>query len=556
MSVAEQIENGRKLAGYPAQLSELPYSNIGDLLRMAVAKYADKPVLSSLGRTLTYAELDRLSAQFAAYLQQHTDLEPGDRIAIQMPNLIQYPVAFFGAIRAGLVVVNTNPLYTAREMEHQFNDSGAKALVILANMAATAQTVLPRTGIRHVIITELADLHPPLKRLLVNAAAKYIKKLVPPYRIAGALTFTRALALGAGRSHREANQSLDELAVLQYTGGTTGVSKGAMLSHRNVVANVAQAGVLFESVDFIDGAETLLLPLPLYHIYAFNSCMCMMSRGGHVVLIPNPRDLNSVVDGFEQYNITCFAGLNTLFVALCNNPRFRELDFSRLKSTTSGGMALTQDAAKRWHEVTGVEITEGYGLSETSPVVSVNPATANRIGTIGCPVPSTEIRLLDNEGNEVAVGEAGELCVRGPQVMMGYWQRDDETAKVMTEDGFFMTGDIAIVTDEGYLKIVDRKKDMIVVSGFNVYPNEIEDVVVSHPDVIECAAVGVPDARTGEAVKVFVVSSNPALSEADLQAWCRETLTGYKVPKQFVFRDDLPKSNVGKILRRELRDQN
>jgi long-chain acyl-CoA synthetase len=556
MSSAVQtlVEQARAAAGMPQQMGAPEFANINALFAAAVQRFRDLPVLSSLGHTISYAELDRLSAAFASWLQHHTDLKPGDRIAIQMPNLIQYPVVFFGAMRAGLIVVNTNPLYTAREMEHQFRDAGAKAVVLLANMAANAQQVIADCGIRHVVVTELADLHPLPKRLLINAVAKYVKKMVPPYAIPGAVGLRSALASGAGRAHVEAAPAGSDIAVLQYTGGTTGVSKGAMLTHGNIVANVQQASTLFSTYPFEDGNEVQLLPLPLYHIYAFNACMGVMSRGCHTVLVPNPRDLSTVIEAFRRYRPTGFAGLNTLFVALCNDPTFRALDFSRLKVTMSGGMALTMDAARQWKEVTGCEIVEGYGMTETSPAISLNPVNRNRLGTIGIAVPSTEVRIVDDAGKDLGPNQPGELVVRGPQVMLGYWQRPDETAKVMGEDGWLHTGDIAIVTDEGYLKIVDRKKDMIVVSGFNVYPNEIEDVVVSHPGVLECAAVGVADPRTGEALRVFVVRRDTALTAEALRDYCRENLTGYKMPREFVFRDELPKSNVGKILRRELRD--
>ncbi len=554
ISIQQLVEQARSAASMPQQMGEPSFANVNGLLASAVARFPDNPAFTSLGRTISYRELDRLSANFAAWLQQHTDLKPGERIAVQMPNLIQYVVVFFGAIRAGLIVVNTNPLYTPRELEHQFRDSGARALVVLANMAAGAQQVIASLGIRHVVITELADLHPLPRRLLLNAGARYLKKMVPAYDIPGAIRLNRALALGARATHREAQQTLADVAVLQYTGGTTGVSKGAMLSHGNLVCNVQQAGVLFETYPFEEGKEMLLLPLPLYHIYAFTACMAMMSRGCHTVLIPNPRDLPSLIKAFREYRPSGFAGLNTLFVALCNDDGFRALDFSRLKLTMSGGMALTMDAAHRWQEITGVEIVEGYGMTETSPFISVNPVNANRLGTIGIAAPSTEVRILDDAGADLGPEQPGELCVRGPQVMLGYWQNPAETAKVMSEDGWLHTGDIAIVTLEGYLKIVDRKKDMIVVSGFNVYPNEIEDVVALHPDVLECAAVGVKDERTGEAVKVFVVRRNQTLTEQALSDFCRTKLTGYKIPRHFVFRDELPKSNVGKILRRELRD--
>ena len=554
MSVQSLVEQARRLAGIPQEMGPARFDSINALLAASVAHFGTAPALSSLGHTLDFRELDSLSAAFASWLQHHTDLQPGDRIAIQLPNLLQYPVVFLGALRAGLVVVNTNPLYTPREMEHQFRDSGAKALVLLANMAAAAQDVIARTGIRHVVVTELADLHPQPRRLLINLAARYLKKLVPPWHIPGAVGLRAALGLGARAPHRETPAGPADLAVLQYTGGTTGVSKGAMLSHGNVVANVQQAAALFGTYDFRDGEERLLLPLPLYHIYAFNACLGMVSRGCHTVLIPNPRDLGSVVDAFRRYRPTGFAGLNTLFVALCNDAGFRALDFGALKATMSGGMALTMAAAKRWQEVTGVEIVEGYGMTETSPVISVNPVNANRLGTIGVAVPSTEVRIVADDGRDLDVGEPGELVVRGPQVMQGYWQRPDETALVLDAAGWLRTGDIALVTPEGYLRIVDRKKDMILVSGFNVYPNEIEDVVAAHPGVLECAAIGVPDERTGEAVRVFVVRRDPGLSEEALAEHCRANLTGYKVPRQFVFRDTLPKSNVGKILRRELRD--
>jgi long-chain acyl-CoA synthetase len=551
----ELIERARAAAGMPQHVGLLEYDSVQAVLVAAAARFPDKPALTSLGHTLTFRELDRLTAAFASWLQHHTDLQPGDRIAIQMPNLVQYPVVCLGALRAGLIVVNTNPLYTAREMEHQFQDSGATALVLLANMAANAAPVLPHTGIRHVVVTELADLHPFPRRLLINAGARYVKKMVPPYHIPGAVGLRQALALGGRSAHREAAPAPDAIAVLQYTGGTTGVSKGAMLSHGNIVANMQQAGVLFSTYDFREGEETLLLPLPLYHIYAFNACLGMLARGGHTVLVPNPRDLKSLVAAFRDSGCTGFAGLNTLFVALCNDADFCAIDFSRLKVTMSGGMALTMAAARRWQEVTGVEIVEGYGMSETSPVISVNPVNANRLGTIGIAVPSTEVRLLDDDGNEVQAGEPGELVVRGPQVMLGYWNQAGETAKVLSPEGWLHTGDVAVVTPEGYLKIVDRKKDMVVVSGFNVYPNEIEEVVVAHPDVLECAAVGIPDERTGEALRVFVVPRHPGLTAEALREFCRENLTGYKMPREFVFRAELPKSNVGKILRRELRDK-
>ncbi|OZG73503.1 long-chain fatty acid--CoA ligase [Hahella sp. CCB-MM4] len=541
--------------GIPSEVELDKYASVVEMFEQACQRFADKPAFSALGTTITYGELEQYTRQFAAYLQNHTNLKRGDRIAVQMPNLLQYPIAVYGAMRAGLVVVNTNPLYTAREMEHQFNDSGAKALVVLANMAATAEEVLPHTGIETVIVTEIADMHSPLKRFVMNKAVKYIKKMVPPFDIPDAVSFTKALGLGSKSTFRKVKIKRDDLAVLQYTGGTTGVAKGAMLTQANLVANVLQLKPLL-TVRLGEGCETIIAPLPLYHIYSFTmNCGIMLETGNHSVLIPNPRDLDGFVKELQKWNFTGFLGINTLFVALCNNEGFQDLDFSHLKITAAGGMALTSDTAKMWKTVTGCDVTEGYGMTETSPVVSINPINAVQIGTIGLPIPNTHVKVIDDEGKELSVGEAGELCVKGPQVMKGYWQRPDETAKTMTEDGWIKTGDIALVQNDGYLRIVDRKKDMILVSGFNVYPNEIEDVVGSHPDVVECAAIGVPDLKSGEVVKVFVVKSSPNLTDSALKEFCRERLTAYKVPKFIEFRDELPKSNVGKILRRELRDE-
>ncbi|ARU57370.1 long-chain-fatty-acid--CoA ligase [Oleiphilus messinensis] len=544
---------------YPAGISPdadlNQYSSIVDMIEKSFKRFATKPAFTAVGATLTYADLDRKTKEFAAYLQNKTNLKPGDRIAIQLPNLTQYPVVVFGAMRAGLVVVNTNPLYTTREMEHQFNDSGAKALVVLANMAHMAEAVLPHTGIETVIVTELADMHAPLKRTIMNAAVKYVKKMVPPYNIPGAIPFTQAMKDGAKFTFHPVSIDADDLAVLQYTGGTTGVAKGAMLTHRNLVANLLQTKpVLLTKLG--EGQETVIAPLPLYHIYSFTlNCGIMVETGNHSVLIPNPRDIPGFAKELKKWKFTAFLGLNTLFVALCNNEDFQDLDFSSLKITASGGMALTSDTAKMWKTVTGCDIAEGYGMTETSPVVSINPMNAIQIGTIGLPIPGTLLKTIDDDGNDLPLGEPGELCVKGPQVMKGYWQRPDETAKTITEDGWIKTGDVAVIQDDGFVRIVDRKKDMILVSGFNVYPNEIEDVVTSHPEIVECAAIGVPDLKSGEAVKVFAVTSNPNLSSSDVKEYCRERLTAYKVPKVIEFRDELPKTNVGKILRRELRDE-
>ncbi len=551
----EQFYQDKYPAGIPREVDLKKYKNMVDVFEQAVKKYGDRPAFSAVGATLTYKDLDTQSRNFAAWLQNKTDLKPGDRIAVQMPNVSQYPVVVFGAMRAGMIVVNTNPLYTTREMEHQFNDSGAKALVVLANMAENAEKVLPHTGIEHVIITEVADMHSPLKRTLMNAAVKYLKKMVPPFNIPGAHKLPAVLSAGAREKFTPVDIKLDDLAALQYTGGTTGVAKGAMLTHANLVANLTQVRPMLED-QIEEGKEVVIAPLPLYHIYSFTlNCGIMLEAGAHNILIPNPRDIPGFVKELQKQKFSAFIGLNTLFVALCNNEEFQDLDFSGLKLTASGGMALTSDTAKMWERVTGCEISEGYGMTETSPVVTFNPRSAIQIGTIGLPIPSTVIKTIDDDGNETPVGEPGELCVKGPQVMRGYWQRPDDTQKSFTEDGYLKTGDIALIQEDGYIRIVDRKKDMIIVSGFNVFPNEIEDVVTSHPKVVECAAVGIPDAKSGEAVKVYVVPTKEGVTANEIKEFCRERLTAYKVPKHFEFRDELPKSNVGKILRRELRDE-
>ncbi|MBE0488115.1 MAG: AMP-binding protein [Halomonas sp.] len=531
------------------------YDSVNDVFHAAVKRYADKPAFSCMGQTLTFADLDRLSGDFAAWLQHDTTLQPGDRIAIQLPNVLQFPVAVFGAMRAGMVVVNTNPLYTEREMAHQFKDSGAKAIVILANMADKLEKILDRTDIQHVLVTELGDLHGFPKRPLINLVVKHVKKMVPPFRLPGHTPFRRALKEGAARQHREVERELDDIAALQYTGGTTGLAKGTMLTHRNLVANMLQAGQAIGK-GLTNGEEVVIAPLPVYHIYTFTvNCLFLMETGNHSVLITNPRDLPNFVKELKGLKFTAFIGLNTLFNALCNREDFRALDFSRLHLTISGGMALTKAAAERWKDVTGCEIAEGYGLTETSPVVSFNPVDAIQLGTIGQPVAGTRVKVVDADGNDLPFGEPGELCVQGPQVMKGYWNRDDETIKVIDDDGWFHTGDIAVLQDDGYIRIVDRKKDMILVSGFNVYPNEVEDVVATHPGVLESAAVGVEDENSGEAIKLFVVPRTDDLDPDELRAWCKKELTGYKVPKYVELRDELPKTNVGKVLRRQLRDE-
>ena len=529
-----------------------PNASLVSLFEQSVADYGPSPAFSSLGHTLTFDEVYQHCLQFASYLQQHTGLQPGDRIAIQLPNLIQYPVALYGAMMAGLVVVNTNPLYTPGELEHQLNDSGAKAIVVLANVGKTLESVIANTVIETVIITELADLHNIGSRLYINWGAKYLKGMVPSLDISNAISFHKALRLGDIQTFKPVTIEQQQLAILQYTGGTTGVAKGAMLSHRNLVSNVMQSLEMFSGFGLENQRETMISPLPLYHIYTFTMGMLLLVTGNHTVLIPNPKDTKALIADVKRYPMTVFCGINTLFVSLCNHPSFHEADFSSLKMTMSGGMALTADAAKQWQAITGSDVIQGYGLTETSPVVSANPGTGNQVNTIGLAVPSTEIKLVDEQGHTVPVGKRGELCVKGPQVMAGYWQRPEATAEALDADGWFYTGDIAIMQDDGFMRIVDRKKDMIIVSGFNVYPNELEDVISQHPDVVECAAVGMPDEKTGEAIKIFLVAANP-VTEATLMAYCKQRLTSYKVPRHFEFRDDLPKSTVGKILRKDLR---
>ncbi|MCK0714220.1 AMP-binding protein [Chromohalobacter sarecensis] len=530
------------------------FASVNEVFVHTCGRFADKPAFTCMGKTLSYAELERLSRDFAAWLSEETDLVPGDRIAIQLPNVLQFPVAIFGAMRAGLVVVNTNPLYTEREMAHQFQDADVKAILILANMADKLERILPRTAIRHVLVTELGDMHDFPKRPLINAVVKHVKKMVPRYTLPEATRFRDALTRGRGQSSEAAICQSDDVAVLQYTGGTTGVAKGTMLTHRNLIANMLQTRQMIAGL-IEEGRETIIAPLPVYHIYTFTvNCLFTMVTGNHTVLIPNPRDIDGFIKTLRKTEYTGFVGLNTLFNALCNREDFRALDFSRLKLTISGGMALTKAAAKRWEEVTGCAILEGYGMTETSPIVCVNPPDGIQLGTIGKPVPGTSIKVIGPEGEEVVRGEPGELCVQGPQVMKGYWNRPEDTAKTLDAEGWIRTGDIAVIQDDDYVRIVDRKKDMIIVSGFNVYPNEVEDVVATHADVIEVAAIGVPDEASGEAIKLFVVSRDEALDAETLRRWCKQELSAYKVPKLIEFRDELPKTNVGKVLRRELRD--
>ncbi len=545
--------------GVPADLpATLPYPSLVALMEESFRQYAERPAYSFMGKELTYAETDRLSRAFAAYLQS-LGLAQGDRVAIMMPNVPQYPVTVAAILRAGYVVVNVNPLYTARELEHQLKDSGARAIVIIENFAHTLEKCIAHTPVQHVVLASMGDRLGLLKGALVNFVVRRVKKLVPPYNLPGAVRFNEALARGERSTLRQPQIGPDDVAVLQYTGGTTGVSKGAVLLHRNVIANVLQSQLWNEPVmkKIPPGEQsTAICALPLYHIFAFTvGMMLSMRNGSKLVLIPNPRDLPAVLKELSKHKFHSFPAVNTLFNGLVNHPDFDKVDWSHLKVSVGGGMAVQSAVAQKWLQKTGCPICEGYGLSETSPSVSCNPVTTTEFtGTIGVPLPSTWMKIIDDEGREVPQGQPGEIAIKGPQVMAGYWQRPDETAKVMTADGWFKSGDIGVMDERGYFRIVDRKKDMILVSGFNVYPNEVEDVVASLPGVAECACVGVPDAQTGEAVKLVIVKKDPALTEEQVRAWCRENLTGYKQPKVIEFRTELPKTPVGKILRRELRE--
>ncbi len=554
--------NDKRPTGVPLDVDLGAYKSVIEVFERSCKKFADRPAFSNMGVTLTYAELERYSAAFAGYLQAHTDLAPGDRIAVQMPNILQYPIAVFGALRAGLIVVNTNPLYTAREMRHQFKDSGARALVYLNMFGQKVQEVLPDTDLQYLIEAKMGDLMPTAKGWLVNTMVSKVKKMVPAYSLPQAISFKSALRLGRGQGIKPLKVSLDDIAVLQYTGGTTGLAKGAMLTHGNLVANMQQARACLGQLGddghplLREGQEVMIAPLPLYHIYAFTAnCMCMMVTGNHNVLITNPRDIGGFIKELKNWRFSLLLGLNTLFVALMDHPDFKTLDFSNLKVTNSGGTALIKATAERWEQITGCGITEGYGLTETSPVASANPyGGKSRLGTVGMPVPGTLMKVINDDGVEQPLGERGELCIKGPQIMKGYWNKPEATAEVLDQEGWFKSGDIAVIDPDGFVRIVDRKKDMIIVSGFNVYPNEIEDVVMAHPKVANCAVIGVPDERSGEAVKLFVVARETGVSLEELKAYCKENFTGYKVPKHIVLRESLPMTPVGKILRRELRD--
>ncbi|KJV28553.1 long-chain fatty acid--CoA ligase [Pantoea sp. SM3] len=542
-------------ADVPAEINADRYTSLVELFEHAALQYADQTAFINMGQPMTYRQLDKQSRDFAAWLQQGLGLKQGDRVALMMPNLLQYPVALFGVLRAGMVVVNVNPLYTPRELKHQLNDSGASAIVIVSNFAHTLEKVVAETPIKHVMLTRMGDQLAPIKATLVNFVVKYVKKLVPKYHLPGAVPFRSALQQGAQMTYQRPTLTNSDLAFLQYTGGTTGVAKGAMLTHGNMQANLEQTKATYGKL-LRAGKEQVVTALPLYHIFALTvNGLLFLDLGGTNLLITNPRDIPGFVKELSKFPFTAITGVNTLFNALLNDENFNKLDFSTLRLSAGGGMAVQKAVAERWEKLTGHYLLEGYGLTECSPLVSVNPYDITcHTGSIGLPVPSTDVRIVDDEDNDVAPGEPGELCIRGPQVMVGYWQRPDATEEVL-KNGWLHTGDVVNVDGEGFIRIVDRKKDMILVSGFNVYPNEIEDVLMQHPKVREAAAIGVPSDLSGEAVKVCIVKKDPSLTKEEVLDHCRRQLTGYKVPKIIEFRDELPKTNVGKILRRELRDE-
>jgi long-chain acyl-CoA synthetase len=541
--------------GVPTDIDISAYRSIPQLIDANIGKYRDRPAYICMGKTITFGDVDRLSASFGAWLQSR-GLAKGARVAVMMPNVLQYPVAVFGILRAGYTVVNVNPLYTPRELEHQLKDSGAEAIVILENFAGTLEQVLSRTPVKHIVVASLGDLL-GAKGLIVNFVVRNVKKMVPAFNLPGAVRFNAAIGEGSGQQLKKVDVGPEDIAFLQYTGGTTGVSKGAMLLHRNILANMEQVSSWFSPVRDDNDPHVMVAPLPLYHIYALTcNCLFMLRDGGCNLLITNPRDIPGFIKELKNNRFTAISGLNTLYNALLNHPEFSSIDFSQLRLASAGGMAMQKAVADRWHKATKVPILEGYGLTETSPVATTNPVDIKEFsGTIGLPVPGTVITIRDDAGTILPIGQVGEICIAGPQVMKGYWQRPEETAKVMAKDGAFMTGDSGVMDERGFVKIVDRKKDMILVSGFNVYPNELEEVVASCPGVLECCAIGVPDEKSGEVPKIFVVKKDPALTEAVVLEHCRKNLTGYKMPKYIEFRAELPKTNVGKILRRALRDE-
>ena len=542
--------------GVPHTIDTEKYSSIIDLLDTCIKKYSSSVAFECMGATLTYRQLDEQSRHFAAYLREVCHLKPGSRVALQMPNLLQYPIAMLGALRAGMIVVNVNPLYTAREMKHQLQDSGAEVIVILANFAHNLEKIVADLPLKHVVVTEIGDLLGTLKGSIVNLVVKHVKKMVPAYNLPQATTFKKTIKQGSQHTFKSSPIQPEDIAFLQYTGGTTGVAKGAVLTHANLVTNMQQITAC-TSLKLKYGNEVMITALPLYHIYALTvNCLSMLELGAKNVLITNPRDMKAFIKELKKQPFTVITGVNTLYNALLNHPDFSTIDFSHLKVTSAGGMAVQKVVAERWQAATGVSVTEGYGLTETSPVLTTNQVDGSeRIGSIGLPVPNTRIIIADDDGNEVPYGEPGEIYAKGPQVMREYWNRPDETKQVFTDDGWFKTGDVGVMGEDGFIKIVDRKKEMINVSGFNVYPNEIEEVVSAHAKVLEVGAIGVPNERSTEVVKVFVVKKDESLTEEELIAYCRENMTAYKVPKMVEFTTELPKSNVGKILRRLLREQ-
>ncbi|MGW8247849.1 MAG: AMP-binding protein [Acidiferrobacterales bacterium] len=541
--------------GIPAEVDVNVYSSIVDVFEQSVAKFADKPSFSNFGTTLTYREMDNATRDLAAFLQQKLGLKKGDRVAVMMPNLLQDAISIFAILRAGLTVVNVNPLYKPRELQHQLKDSGANTIIILENFGHVLQEVVADTYIKNVIVTRMGDCLRFPKSAIVNAVIKYVKKMVPKYKLEGAIPFKEAMAEGAGLSLNKPELGHDDIAFLQYTGGTTGVAKGAILTHGNIVANIVQVHAWIHKV-ILEGVETIITALPLYHIFSLTAnCLIFMRMGALNYLITNPRDLKNFVKEIKNIRFTVMTGVNTLFNALLHTPGFADVDFSRLKFSLGGGMAVQKAVAEKWKQVTGCTLIEAYGLTETSPGACINPVELEEYnGMIGLPIPSTEVTIRDDDNKELAIGETGEICIRGPQVMQGYWEQPEETARALDKEGWFHSGDIGLMDEGGYIKIVDRKKDMILVSGFNVYPNEIEDVLVAHPNIVEVGAIGVPDDKSTEVVKVVVVKNDPNLTEEDVRNFAKERLTGYKVPKYVEFRDELPKTNVGKILRRALRE--
>lgn len=542
--------------GVPSEINPQEYSSINEVLEGSFEKFKDKESFYCMGKCFTWGEIDLLSRKFASYLQNDLGLKKGDRVALMMPNILQYPIALFGILRAGLIAVNVNPLYTARELEHQLNDAEVSTIIIFENSCKTLQEIVHNTPVKNILTTGIGDLLGFPKAMIVNFVIKHVKKMVPTYNLPQAKDFKTELFDASADGYKPATVTLDDIAFLQYTGGTTGVSKGAVLTHGNIVANIVQAKAWIQNY-LKEGEETIITPLPLYHIFSLTAnCMVFATMGAKNILITNPRDMPGFIKELKKHKFTAFTGVNTLFNGLLNNPDFKDVDFSALKLTLGGGMAVQRPVAERWKEVTGVPLVEAYGLTETSPAACINPMDMKEYnGKIGLPIPSTDIVILDDDNNKLPTGEIGEIAIKGPQVMQGYYKRPEETAKVMTDDGFFKTGDIGFMDEKGYFQIVDRKKDMILVSGFNVYPNEVEEVVVANPKVLEAAAIGVPDEKSGEVVKIFVVKKDAALTEDELKAYCKEHLTGYKVPKLYEFREELPKTNVGKILRKDLRNE-